>query len=173
MATSSPTHIPHQIRHGHSPRLRTLHLLTALTARRHHPASHTPRGGVNPPNALWRGLALVVNGLALTCKFYVRHCREGPETATGAYGTCCKPAYTVHAESNFNLNDGEQQSARRVTPSLLRGWLGPVAGLSSGSSSCCRCNGGLAFVGCRLLGLGVLSGGFYGVVSRTLIKPLP
>jgi hypothetical protein len=46
----------------------------------------------------------VVNCLALTCKFLVCHCWEGPKTATGAYGTCCKPAHTVHVVINFNFN---------------------------------------------------------------------
>jgi hypothetical protein len=46
----------------------------------------------------------VANGLALTCKFHVWHSWEGPETATGAYGTCCKPAHTVHVVNNFNFN---------------------------------------------------------------------
>jgi hypothetical protein len=104
MAIPSPPRIPHQIPHYLSPRLHTLHFRTPLIARRHHrPASHTPRGGVKPPNTLWKGRIYVVNGLALTCKFHVRHSWEGPETTTGAYGTCCKPAHTVHAVHNFNL----------------------------------------------------------------------
>jgi hypothetical protein len=46
----------------------------------------------------------VVNGLALTCKFSIWHCWEGPETTTGAYGTCYKSAHTVHVINNFNFN---------------------------------------------------------------------
>jgi hypothetical protein len=46
----------------------------------------------------------VVNGLALTCKLHVWHSWEGPETSTGAYGNCCKPAHTVHVVNNFNFN---------------------------------------------------------------------
>jgi hypothetical protein len=45
--------------------------------------SHSPGGGVNTPNGLWRGWILAVNGLALTCKFPEWHSWEGPETATG------------------------------------------------------------------------------------------
>jgi hypothetical protein len=45
----------------------------------------------------------VVNGLAMTCKFPERRNWEGPETTTGAYGNCCKPAHTVHVVNNFNF----------------------------------------------------------------------
>jgi hypothetical protein len=103
MATSSPTCIPHQIPQDLSPRLHTLHLLTPLIARRHHPASHTPRGRVKPPNALGRGWITVFNGLSPTCKLPIWHCWEGPETTTGAYGNWCKPAHTVHVVNNFNF----------------------------------------------------------------------
>jgi hypothetical protein len=104
MVTSSPTCIPHQIPHDLSPRLHKMHLHTPLIARRHHLVSHTPQGGVKPPNALWRGWSTVVNGLAMTCMFLVWHCWEGPETTTGAYGNWCKPVHTVHVVNNFNFN---------------------------------------------------------------------
>jgi hypothetical protein len=81
-----------------------MHLHTPLIARRLYLISYTPRGGVKPLNALWRGWITVVNGLALTCKFHVWHCWEGPETTTGAYGNWCKPAHTVHVVNNFNFN---------------------------------------------------------------------
>jgi hypothetical protein len=46
----------------------------------------------------------VVNGLALTCEFPIWHSWEGPETATGAYENCCKPAHAVHFVNNFSFN---------------------------------------------------------------------
>jgi hypothetical protein len=102
MAASSPTHIPHRIPHNHSPRLHTVHPRTPVTARRHHHASHPPRGGgVKTSSTPLERMDYSVNGLTLTCKFLEWHCWESQETTTGAYGTCCKPAHTVHVVSNF------------------------------------------------------------------------
>jgi hypothetical protein len=106
MATSSPTCITHQIPHDLSLRLHTLHLRTPLSARSHHLVSQTPRGGSKTPEHPRRGWICVANGLALTCKFLVWHSWEGPETTTGAYGNCCKPAHTVHVVNHFNFNGG-------------------------------------------------------------------
>jgi hypothetical protein len=46
----------------------------------------------------------MVNGLALTCEFPIWHSWEGPQIATGAYGTWCKPAHTVHVVNNLNFS---------------------------------------------------------------------
>jgi hypothetical protein len=46
----------------------------------------------------------VVNGLAMTCELPIGHSWEGPKTATGAYGNCCKQAHTVYVANNFNFN---------------------------------------------------------------------
>jgi hypothetical protein len=55
----------------------------------------------------------VVNGLASTCESPICRSWERPHTATGAYGTWCKLAHTVHVVNNFyfNFNSNSHVSA--------------------------------------------------------------
>jgi hypothetical protein len=61
----------------------------------------------------------VVNGLAMTCEFPIWHGWEGPKTATGAYGTWCKPAHTVHVV-NISISKIDDRAVGRDVDELPR-----------------------------------------------------